>query len=140
MIKVKKKENEDMCTSCAFAEYDAEGKHCTLNPLTFCKYRNGYENECQEYCDCIVDKGKEEEHDVHSGITLDLTKISFSELKQLESMVDEELISRRNEIDRLIYDFQTSLEALLELGRVSIFYKEYNDEVKSFDDFDFYEK
>lgn len=139
MIEVKKNENKDACSSCAFAEYDAEGKHCNLNPLTFCRYRLGYENECEKYREC-VDKEKEEEQDVHSGVSLDLTKISFSELKQLESMVDEELISRRNEIDRLIYDFQTSLEALLELGRVSIFYKEYNDEVKSFDDFDFYEK
>lgn len=130
---------------CKYAEYDMEGKHCKLTPLSNCwflkegeKIGKPDECECPDYEPENNTKETEEEPNVHSGITLDLEKISFHELCNLRDMVDEELSSRRNEQDRIVEDFRTAIEDLIDSG-VKVYYQRSNEfPVKSFSDFSIY--
>lgn len=136
MIEVKESKQ---INDCKYAEYDMEGKHCKLEALKQCPYI--VEDDCPDYvsCKCVKETNAEEETRT-AGVQLDLEKISFADLKKLEYMVDEELKSRRNELDALIDDFRKPLEALLSSNKVSIYCDVDEGEIKSFFDFSFYEK
>ena len=125
---VKESKQKDYCK---YAEYDAEGKHCKLVALEQCPYI--VEENCPDYV-------KTEEETRTASLQLDLEKISFADLKKLEYMVDEELKSRRSELDALVDDFRKPLEALLSSNKVAVFCNVGDEEIKSFFDFSFYEK
>lgn len=120
---------------CKYAEYDMEGKHCNnpCNPDRLYTVSNKQCDNCE-----LKETNTEEEQNVHSGITLDLEKISFHELCNLRDMVDEELSSRRNEQDRIVEDFRTAIEDLIDSG-AKVYYERSNElPVKSFSDFSIY--
>ena len=136
MIEVKESKQKD---DCKYAEYDADGKHCELVAFKQCRY--SVEEDCPDYVSCkCMKETKTEEETRTAGVQLDLEQISFADLKKLEYMVDEELKSRRNELDALIDDFRKPLEALLSSNKVTIFCNVGDEEIKSFFDFSFYEK
>ena len=136
MIEVKESKQKD---DCKYAEYDADGKHCEFVALKQCPYI--VEENCPDYVSSkCMKETKTEDETRTAGVQLDLEKISFADLKKLEYMVDEELKSRRSELDAMIDDFRKPLEALLSSNKVSIYCNVDEGEVKSFFDFSFCEK
>ena len=122
---------------CRYAEYDMEGKHCN-HPCYPDRLFTVSNKQCNN---CKLRETNAEEETRTAGIQLDLEKISFADLKKLEYMVDEELKSRRSELDAMIDDFRKPLEALLSSNKVSIYCNVVDEgEIKSFFDFSFCEK